>query len=56
MNVKRCDERKSYEVCINEKEHELDVAMKDADLESMKVLGNHLVIKEEKILAKRQGK
>ena len=44
LNVKRCNERKAYEVCINEKDHELDVAMKYADLESTKVLGNHLVI------------
>ena len=45
LNVKRCNERKAYEVRIKEKEHELDVAMKDADLESNKALGNHLVIK-----------
>ena len=29
--------------------------MKDADLESTKALGNHLVIEEAKILPERQG-
>ena len=54
LNVKRSNERKLYEVRIKEKEHELDVAMKDADMGSTKVLGNRLVIKESKILAERQ--
>ena len=32
LNVKRCNERKAYGVRIKEMEHELDVAMKDADI------------------------
>ena len=56
FNLKRCNERKVYKVCIKEKDHELDVAMKDADLESTKALGNHLVIEEARILDERQGK
>ena len=36
MNVKRCNEKKAYEVCIKEKYNELDGTMKDADLESTK--------------------
>ena len=56
LNVKRCNERKAYEVCIKEKENELDAAMKDADLESTNILGNHLIIEESKILAEHQGK
>ena len=30
FNVKRCNERKAYEVHIKEKDHELDVAIKYA--------------------------
>ena len=30
--------------------------MKDADLESTKALGNHIVIEEANILSERQGK
>ena len=56
LNVKSCDEIKVCEVRIKEMEHELDVAIKYSDLESTKTLGNHLVIKEAKILAERQGK
>ena len=56
LNVKRCNEMRAYEVRIKEKEHELDVSMKDADLESTKALGNRLVIEEAKILAERQEK
>ena len=46
---------KAYEVHIKEKEHELDVQMKDAELESTKSLGNNLVIEEANILDERQG-
>ena len=56
MGVKRCNKRKECEVCIKEKEHKLDVEMKDTDLESTKALGNHLVIKEANILDERQVK
>ena len=56
LNVKRCNERKAYGVRISEKEYELDMSMKDADMESTKELGNNLVIEEEKILSERQGK
>ena len=45
FNVKRCNERKAYEVRIKDKEHELDLVMIDSELESTKALGNHLVIK-----------
>ena len=45
LNVNRCNERKAYEVHIKGKEHELDVEMKDADMESTKGLGNNLLIK-----------
>ena len=54
LNFKRCNEMKAYEVHIKEKEHELDVYMKDAELESTKSLGNHLVIEEANILDERQ--
>ena len=56
LNVKRCNKRKAYKVCIKEREHKLDVAMKDTELESPKALGNHLVIKETNILDERQVK
>ena len=56
LNVKRCNERMSYEVRIKEKDHELYVAMKDADLESTNALGNHIVMKEAKILSECHGK
>ena len=56
LNVKHCNKRKVYEVHIKEKEHELDVYMKDAELESTKSLGNNLVIEEANILDERQGK
>ena len=56
VNVKRCNKMKAYEVCIKEKEHKLDVVMKDTELESTKVLGNHIVIKEANIFYERQVK
>ena len=56
LNVNRFNERKAYEVHIRDKEHELDVAMKDSELESTKGLGNNLVIEELKILDECQGK
>ena len=56
LNVKRCNEMRAYEFRIKDKDHELDVAMKDAELESTKALWNHLVRKESNILDKRQGK
>ena len=56
MNVKRCNERKVYELHTKEKENELDVAMKDAELESTRELGNNILIKEANILSERQGK
>ena len=56
LNFKRCNKTKAYEVRIKEKEHQLEVAMKDAELESTKALGNYIVIEEAKILAERQGK
>ena len=56
LNVKRCNKMKAYEVCIKEKEHKLDVSMKDTELESTKALGNHLVIKEANILDELQVK
>ena len=56
MNVKHCNERKAHKVFIKEKDNEMYAAMKDADLESTKALGNHLVIEEVNILAERQGK
>ena len=56
MNFKCCNKTKAYEVRIKEKENELEVAMKDAEMESTRALGNHLVIEEAKILAERQGK
>ena len=55
-NFKRCNKRKSYEVFIKEKEHKLEMAMKDTELESPKALGNHIVIKEKNILDERQVK
>ena len=45
LNVNRFNERKAYEVHIRDKEHELDVAIKNADMESTKGLGNNIVIK-----------
>ena len=56
LNVKRCNEIKTYEVRIKYKENGLDVATKDSELESTTALGNHLVIKEAKILYERQGR
>ena len=56
LNVNRCEKMKAYKVRIKVKEHELNVAMKYADLESTKALGNHLVIEEAKIFAEHQGK
>ena len=56
MNVKRCNERKTYEVLIKYKEHELEATMKYDNIESMKALRNHILIEEAKILDERQGK
>ena len=56
LNANRCNERKVYEVIIKEKDHELDVEMKDVDMESTTALGNHMVIVEAKTLAEHQGK
>ena len=56
MNSNLFNKKKVYEVYIKEKEHELDVSMKDADMELTKALGNHHVIKEANNLAERQGK
>ena len=50
------EERKEYEVDMKEKQHELEMVIIEAELESSKVLANHLEIKEAKILAERQGK
>ena len=56
LNVKRCNESKAYTVLIKDKYHELDVEMKDVDMESTTALGNHMVIVEAKTLAEHQGK
>ena len=56
MNVQRCNYMKAYKLTTKEKDHELDVAMKDADLESTKALGNNITTKEAKILAICQGR
>ena len=56
LNVKRCNEIKTYKARIKEKEHGLDVATKHSELESTTALGNHLVIKEADILYERQGR
>ena len=56
LNIKRCNERNEYEVCIKEKEHELEVAMKYDELESTKGFGNNIVTEEANISAKLQGK
>ena len=42
FNVKRCNERKAYEVHIKEKDHELDVAIKYAPKIEELLLGSRI--------------
>ena len=50
------EKRKEYEVGMKEKQHELEMVIIEAELESSKGLATHLGIEEAKILAERQGK
>ena len=47
---------KEYEVSMKEKQHELEMVVMEAELESSKALATHLGIEESKILEERQGK